>query len=120
MFDVCIIGGGGIVGCSIARELALQGLSVAALERHDEPCRETSGRNSQVIHSGFHEVPGTLKAKLARQGSAMIIRYAEEHGIRILKTGMLIAVPFGSIRSGLWKETSSLLSLWRQGRQQHI
>src|SRR5262245_41734778 len=120
MFDVGIIGGGGIVGCAIARELALLGLSVAAVEKHDRPCRETSGLNSHVIHSGFHELPGTLKAMLARQGSELITRYAEEHGIKLLKTGMLIAVPHGSIRSGLWKEASSLLNLWKQGRHQNI
>lgn len=120
MFDVCIIGAGGVVGCSIARELALEGLSVAALEKHDRPYQETSGLNSRVIHSGFHEVPGTLKATLARQGSQLIIRYAEEHGIKLLKTGMLIAVPYGSLQAGLWRDARSLWSLWRQGRHQNI
>ena len=32
MYDVCIIGAGGIVGCSIARELVLTGRTVAAPE----------------------------------------------------------------------------------------
>jgi hypothetical protein len=60
--------------------------------------------NSRVIHSGFHENPGTLKASLALEGSARMTQYAEERGIRFLKTGMLIAVPHGSIRSGLWQK----------------
>jgi len=120
MYDVCIIGAGGIVGCSIARELALQGLSVVALEKHSAACQETSGLNSRVIHSGFHEKPGTLKASLAREGSALIKRYAQERGIPVLNTGMLIAVPHGAIQSGLWKDLGSLWTLWRQGRSQHI
>src|SRR5436190_14175446 len=120
MYDVCIIGAGGIVGCAIARELALKGLSVAALEKHEAACQETSGLNSRVIHSGFHEAPGTLKASLAREGSGLILRYAEERGIQLLDTGMLIAVPHGAIGSGLWREATSLWHLWRRGRSQNI
>jgi L-2-hydroxyglutarate oxidase LhgO len=120
MFDACIIGAGGVVGCAIAREAALRGLSVAAVERHSGLCQETSGLNSRVIHSGFHETPGTLKAELSRQGSVAMIRYAQERGIPILKTGMLIAIPYGSIRAGLWKEADALWHLWRQGRRQGI
>ena len=73
-----------------------------------------------MIHSGFHEKPGTLKASLAREGSALIARYAQERGIPLLNTGMLIAVPHGAIQSGLWKDLGSLWNLWRQGRSQHI
>src|SRR6266851_1448864 len=120
MFDVVIIGAGGIVGCAMARELAGRGLSVAGIEKHPTVCQETSGLNSRVIHSGFHEIPGTLKARLAREGSQLMIRYAEEHGIDFLRTGMLIAIPHGGIRAGLWREADALWNLWRQGRRQGI
>ena len=120
MFDACIIGGGGLVGSAIARELAQSGLSVVALEKHETACKETSGLNSRVIHSGFHETPGTLKAELALDGSRLMIRYAEERSIPMLDSGMLIAVPYGSIRAGLWKETAALWHLWHQGRKQHV
>jgi glycerol-3-phosphate dehydrogenase len=120
MFDACIVGAGGVVGAAIARELAQHGFSVAGIEKHDQPCQETSGRNSRVIHSGFHETPGTLKARLAREGSGLMIRYAEERGIPLLPTGMLIAVPYGAIRAGLWKEARALWQLWRQSRRQGI
>ena len=120
MFDAAIIGAGGIVGCATARELALRGLSVAGIEKHPTACRETSGLNSRVIHSGFHEIPGTLKAGLARQGSQLMIRYAEERGIKLLRTGMLIAIPHGGIRAGLWREAGALWNLWRQGRRQAV
>src|SRR6266851_1315091 len=120
MFDVCIIGAGGIVGCAIARELAICGLSVAGIEKHQTICQETSGLNSRVIHSGFHEVPGTLKAELAREGSRLMIRYANDRGIQLLRSGMLIAVPHGSIQAGLWRDAGALWKLWRQGRRQNI
>jgi len=120
MFDICVVGTGGIVGCAIARELARQGMSVAGIEKHSGTCQETSGLNSRVIHSGFHEAPGTLKAELAREGSALITQYADEHHIDMLQTGMLIAIPHGSIRAGLWREAGALWNLWRQGRRQGI
>lgn len=120
MFDACVIGGGGIVGAAITRELALRGFRTIALEKHENPCQETSGRNSRVIHSGFHEVPGSLKAELAREGSLLMIRYAKSHNIQLLETGMFIAVPHGSIRAGLWKEANALWHLWRQGKRQGI
>ena len=108
------------MGAAITRELALRGLNTVALEKHETLCQETSGRNSRVIHSGFHEVPGSLKAELAREGSRLMIRYAKKQGIRLLETGMFIAVPHGSIRAGVWKEASALWHLWRQGRRQGI
>ncbi len=119
MFDAGIIGAG-IVGCAIARELAGRGLSVAAIEKHPGACQETSGLNSRVIHSGFHEIPGTLKATLALEGSRLMIRYARERGVKLLETGMLIAIPHGSIRAGLWREADALWKLWTQGRRQNI
>jgi L-2-hydroxyglutarate oxidase LhgO len=115
-YDVCIIGSGGVVGLAIARELAGKKWSVAGIEEHETPGQETSGRNSTVIHSGFHELRGTLKAELALGGSRLIVAYAESKGVRLLKTGMLIAVPRGALRAGLWREASALWNLWGRGR----
>jgi len=95
-------------------------LSIAALEKYPTACQETSGLNSRVIHSGFHEAHGTLKAELAREGSRLMIQYAEERGIRFLRAGMLIAVPYGGIQAGLWKEMDALWNLWNEGRRQNI
>ena len=49
VYDVCIVGAGGVVGHAIARELALKHWSVAGLEKHSLAAQETSGRNSRVI-----------------------------------------------------------------------
>src|SRR5689334_1860655 len=96
-FDACVIGAGGVVGSAVVRELALKGLSVVGVERHPGPARETSGANSNVIHSGFHEKPGTLKSRLALSGSRTLIAYAGRKGIRMLRCGMLIAIPKGAL-----------------------
>jgi len=119
-FDTCVIGAGGVVGSAIIRNLALRGLSVIGLEKHSGPARETSGFNSRVVHSGFHEIPGTLKAKLALAGSRLLMEYAENNGIRTLKCGMLIAVPHGAAKYGLWRECGSLWRLWWSGRTHGI
>jgi glycerol-3-phosphate dehydrogenase len=119
MANTCIIGAG-VVGCAIARELAQRGFSVTVLEKHETACKETSTLNSRVIHSGFHEKPRTLKSKLALEGSRQIIQYAESRGVEFLRSGMLIAVPHGSIREGLWREAGALWHLWRNGKRQNI
>lgn len=119
-FDVCVIGTGGVVGLAIARQLAAGGRSVAGIEKHESAGKETSGRNSSVIHSGFHEVRGTLKAQLALRGSGLIAEYAIGKNIPILKTGMLIAVPRGALREGLWQEAGALWNLWRRGRAMRV
>src|SRR5262249_12547105 len=38
----------------------------------------------------------------------------------LMQTGMLIAIPHGGIRAGLWREGDALWNLWRQGRRQRI
>jgi len=120
LYDVCVIGVGGVVGSAIIRNLAARGLTVLGVERHDGPAREASGLNSRVIHSGFHEKPGTLKARLALAGSRMLLEYASAKGIPVLRTGMLIAVPRHAFRDGVWKEFGSVWRLWRGGRSHHI
>jgi murein DD-endopeptidase MepM/ murein hydrolase activator NlpD len=76
--------------------------------------------NSRVVHSGFHEKPGTLKARLALAGSRLLIQYASDKGVPLLRCGMLIAVPRSAIREGLWKEIGSVWHLWRGGRSHDI
>jgi glycerol-3-phosphate dehydrogenase len=120
VFDACVVGAGGVVGSAVLRDLAERGLSVIGIEKHDGPAQETSGTNSGVVHSGFHEKAGTLKARLALAGSRMLIDYAAKKGVRLLRTGMLIAIPRRALRNGLWRESAALWHLWRGGRAHHI
>lgn len=50
-FDVLVVGGGAF-GCGVAREAALNGLSVALVER-DDLASGTSSRSSKMIHGGL-------------------------------------------------------------------
>jgi glycerol-3-phosphate dehydrogenase len=121
-YDVCIVGAG-VVGCAIARELAHRRrdvrLRIIVLEQYDQAGTETSGRNSGVLHSGLHEQPFSLKARLAREGSALAVSYASRHGLPLLNTGMVIAVAWEDVRSGLWREVSALRRLWVNAWRTH-
>ncbi|MBH0189340.1 MAG: NAD(P)/FAD-dependent oxidoreductase [Nitrospira sp.] len=114
-YNICIVGAG-VVGCAIARELGRRRwdkpLRIIVLERNQAAGMETSGRNSGVLHSGIHENPHSLKARLAHEGSALAVSYATERGIPLLNTGMIIAIAWEDIRRGLWKEAASLRRLW--------
>jgi glycerol-3-phosphate dehydrogenase len=114
-YDVCIVGAG-VVGCAIAREFMARRRPAPArllvLEQHESPGEETSGRNSGVLHSGIHEAPCSLKARLAHEGCLAATAYALERGIPLLRTGMLIVVSMEDIRRGLWREISMLRRLW--------
>ncbi|MGQ0810621.1 MAG: NAD(P)/FAD-dependent oxidoreductase [Nitrospiraceae bacterium] len=113
--DVCIVGAG-VVGCAIARELAHRRwdtpLRIVVLEQHETVGKETSGRNSGVLHSGIHEKPFSLKERLAREGSALAVSYALRQGVPLLRTGMVIAISWEDVRRGLWREVSTLRRMW--------
>ncbi len=114
-YDVCVVGAG-VVGCAIAREFMSRRrpapTRLLVLEQHARPGEETSGRNSGVLHSGIHEAPFSLKARLAHEGCRSAATYAVQQGIPLLKTGMLIVVSREDIRRGLWREIAMLRRLW--------
>ena len=60
MFDVVIIGAG-VIGLSIARSLAEKtSLTALIIEKEESYGRETSSRNSEVIHSGIYYEKNSL------------------------------------------------------------
>lgn len=89
--DVVIIGGG-ILGLAVARELLGRrpNLRIAVLEREAELAAHQTGHNSGVLHAGLYYAPGSLKARLTRQGQVALERYADEHGIPYERCGKLV------------------------------
>ena len=64
MFDVVIIGAG-VIGLSIARSLAERtSLTALIIEKEESYGRETSSRNSEVIHSGIYYEKNSLKLSI--------------------------------------------------------
>jgi L-2-hydroxyglutarate oxidase len=89
IYDVAVIGGG-VVGCSLARELTGRFKHVLLLEKERAVACHTSGRNSGVVHSGFNPKAGTLKAKLCVEGNHAIRRYAQERGVPFQQVGTYV------------------------------
>jgi len=89
--DFLIIGGG-IVGLTLARELARRrpGVSIVVLEKETELARHGSGRNSGVLHSGIYYPEGSLKARLCSAGAKAMAAYCEEHGLPLARLGKVI------------------------------
>ena len=67
MRDIIVIGAG-VVGCSIARELSKYNLDVLVVEKNSDVSEGISKGNSGIVHAGYNEKIGTLKAKLNIEG----------------------------------------------------
>lgn len=91
IYDHCVIGGG-IVG--MASAMALQkrnpGTSVLVLEKADSLATHQTGHNSGVVHSGIYYQPGSLKARLSREGARATKEFCAEHGLPVKELGKLL------------------------------
>ncbi len=87
--DVIIIGAG-VVGLAIAEKLSTKGKEIIVVEKHDGFGRETSSRNSEVIHAGMYYPQDSLKARLCVEGNRMLYALCAEKGIPCQKTGKII------------------------------
>jgi len=119
--DIVVIGAG-VAGCAIARELSRKHpeKKIVVLEKREGVGLEASSLNSGVLHTGLHQKPGSLKARLAFEGNKLAVRYHQEKNLPIMNCGMLVAIPWSALWSGLMKELGSLLGLIRRGREQRI
>lgn len=85
-----VVVGAGVVGLAVAAALARSGRSLTVLERAAAPARETSARNSGVIHAGLHHPPGSWKARLCVEGREALYRRCAAWGIPHRRTGKLV------------------------------
>jgi L-2-hydroxyglutarate oxidase len=90
-YDIIVIGGG-IVGLSVAREIARRfpRLRLLLVEKEDGIARHQTGHNSGVIHSGIYYKPGSLKAATCVAGAKAMVAFCQEHGIPHQVCGKLI------------------------------
>ena len=84
--DVLIIGGG-ISGCSIARELSRYKLNILLLEKEADLALGASGRNDGEVHPGVDLSKGSLKHKYIRRANKMYDRICAELDVPFTRTG---------------------------------
>ncbi|SDK52158.1 L-2-hydroxyglutarate oxidase [Nonomuraea jiangxiensis] len=83
--------GAGIVGLAVARELArVRGAEVTVLEKEGQVGAHQTGHNSGVVHAGIYYPPGSLKARLCREGVALLKSYCAAHALPYQEVGKLV------------------------------
>jgi len=85
-----VVVGAGAVGLACARALALAGRETIVVEATDGIGNGTSSRNSEVIHAGLYDAPGSLKATLCVAGRRLLYPYCEAHGVGHRRCGKLV------------------------------
>ncbi len=86
-----VIIGAGIIGSSVARELAMRNIGpVAVCEKEHELGLHASGRNSGVLHSGINQRPGSLKARMCVEGNRRMRVFCKQHGVRLQECGTVV------------------------------
>ncbi|WP_394064326.1 NAD(P)/FAD-dependent oxidoreductase [Alcaligenes sp. WGS1538] len=97
----CVVLGAGVVGLSLARELAGQGMDVLVVEQTPGIGNGVSSRNSEVIHGGIYYAPGSLKARLCVQGKEQLYDYCRERHVEHKRCGKLIVAASASQEAAL-------------------
>jgi (S)-2-hydroxyglutarate dehydrogenase len=91
VYDYCIVGGG-IVGLATAYALLRQhpGARMLLLENERALGEHQTGHNSGVIHTGIYYAPGSLKARLCREGAEATKVFCRDNGIPFDVCGKLM------------------------------
>jgi L-2-hydroxyglutarate oxidase LhgO len=90
-YDIAIIGAG-VVGLAIASKLSKHKSNpkVIVLEKYPTYGKESSGRNSGVIHAGIYYKKNSLKALLCVEGNRLLYDLCRNSNIPFRKTGKYV------------------------------
>ena len=88
--DVLVVGAG-VVGLAIAEKLSERDREIVVVEQHDGFGRETSSRNSEVIHCGMYYAEDLLKTRLCVRGNPLLYERCARQGIPHRRTGKIVA-----------------------------
>ena len=88
-YDIVIIGAG-IVGSSIARELSRYKLRIAVIDKASELPAGASRANSSMVHGGFDDHPGTVKAKFCVPGNRLWHKLKDELDVHLDECGSYV------------------------------
>ena len=87
-----VIAGGGIVGVATALMLinTFPDARILLAEKERELSFHQTGHNSGVIHAGVYYAPGSLKARMCKQGAQDTYAFCKRHNIPFEQCGKLL------------------------------
>ncbi len=83
--------GAGVVGLAVAERLSRSSGDLVVVERQDSFGRETSSRNSEVIHAGLYYGSQLWKTRLCVRGNPLLYELCAREGIACRRTGKIVA-----------------------------
>ncbi|MEE9326210.1 MAG: NAD(P)/FAD-dependent oxidoreductase [Cocleimonas sp.] len=89
-YDLAVIGGG-IVGCAVARRMALAGAKVILIEKAPDILAGASKGNSAILHTAFDAPEKSLELQCMQSGYAEYLDIHQSMNLPLLKTGALLA-----------------------------
>ncbi|MCB1755079.1 MAG: NAD(P)/FAD-dependent oxidoreductase [Gammaproteobacteria bacterium] len=89
IYDATIIGAG-VVGCAVARHLALEGYRVLVLEKAADILDGASKGNSAILHTGFDAPPGSLESRCMADGYSEYLQIHKRLGLPLIRCGALV------------------------------
>lgn len=98
--DVVIIGGG-IIGCSIARELSKWSLNIYVLEKSSDVAMHGSSRNDGMIHPGIDLTPKLKKGIYNRRGNELYSKVSSELQVPFERRGSYLVFNKAWMRIGM-------------------
>jgi (S)-2-hydroxyglutarate dehydrogenase len=92
-YDFVVIGGG-VVGMSVADNLASKqpDSTILVLDKENSTGQHASGRNSGVLHAGLYYGSDSLKARFCSEGNAWIKTFCHDHHIPVHECGKLMVL----------------------------
>ncbi len=85
-----VVIGAGVVGLACARELLRRLGSVLVIDPEAGPGRQTSSRNSGVIHAGIYYPRNSLKTRLCIEGNRLLYAWCEAQTVPYERSGKLV------------------------------
>ena len=83
--------GAGIIGLAVARRLAQQeGYDVTVFEQEPDVAVHQTGHNSGVVHAGVYYPPGSLKARLCREGARRLQEFCAARDLPYREIGKVV------------------------------
>jgi L-2-hydroxyglutarate oxidase LhgO len=108
-----LVVGAGVIGLAIAERLSRSRDRIVVVDRNESFGRETSSRNSEVIHCGMYYAEDLLKTRLCVRGNPLLYETCTDAGIPFRKTGKIVVATDEA-------EAGVLEAIFAQGRSNGV